>query len=302
MRKPDKLSDRALNTAINNNWHQMLSATQIRRFVQKSVLALGLSWAVALPLLNTNPIDTLVGPQGTQGLRGIQGNQGDEGERGSRGDSGGAKGDKGDKGDTGDTGSAGTGSAGTGNNDIRVLSVLEIQSAPASKIWHRSTFDNIGDEFWALPDSSFKLKLIALPSKTCDLLNCEATFEATFDQFENVPDSTYQINLVTKHRAIEMLPKRQPPNETQPKAKDCFVIDNNTPYLLCRLESTIGPDFDVCLWLRRADKVENENDPRNKEELIALEVRWEKIARGMDRQCGGDLERPQYPSANRTLN
>lgn len=271
MRNSEKLSDRALNRAIETNWREMLSASRLRKWVQRGIMTIGVAWAVALPLLNTDlsppVVDTqaLVGPQGKPGKDGAPGIDGKDGKDGKDGEPGNPSNAK-----------------PATNITLLNVNVMEIRSAPASKIWHRSVFDAVGDEFWALPDSSFKLKLESITQR-CTLDSCDATFEATFDNFTNVSSDPYRITLQTLDRAIDIEPSI--PNV-------CVRIADSTPYLLCRIDSALDPDVfpdsDVCLWLRRAVKGESLT------EMVALEIRWQKVTIGEDRNCSGDLLRPRY--------
>lgn len=277
MRNPTKLSDRALEHSIQTNWQLLLDASKVRRFFKTIMMTLGLTSAVALPLLNSDPISSLVGPPGPAGEDGVDGKNFEKVDSGS------------DDNPDDDTPPVQHSHDGISSN-ITVLNKneIEIRSAPPSKIWHRSVFEKIGDEFWGLPDSNIKLKLIGSSTNPCNLQSCDATFKLNFDQYQGVPDSPYEVKMFSKRRAIKLVNKT---DSTKPMPEACRIIDDPTPYLLCRLKSINNSkalNEDVCLWLRRATKGEREN------EMVALDIRWEKIDSLNDRNCGGDFDRNRY--------
>lgn len=158
-----------------------------------------------------------------------------------------------------------------GDRNIKVVTQLNIRSVPASKIWHRTAFEQVGDEFWALPDASFRLTLAPGAGLPCQRDRCDATVNASFFG-PNEPAIEAAIQ-VSGYQVLTTAPALQ-----DESAANCIPTRDNLPYLLCALK---GQDQtaqeDVCLWLRRAPKGESGN------EQLALEVRWERRTRAPER-------------------
>lgn len=147
---------------------------------------------------------------------------------------------------------------------IKVVNELNIRSAPASKVWHRTIFEQVGDEFLALPSASFRLSLAPSAGLPCRLDNCDATVTATILKATG-PAVEGQIRV----RGDAINPQTN--NLRSGPAASCTAVRDNLPFLLCALpgQAQAAPQ-DICLWLRRAPQGETGN------ELLALEVRWEE--------------------------
>ncbi len=268
MNKTTKLSDRALQQATNSNWRWALRATRMRRFVQRGLVTLGVGWAVALPFLNTaDDSDGKPAIAPTVNNMYLTPSPAVEDHASNV---------------TNITNTGGESENPAGVVEITVLNVFQVQSAPANKIWHRSAFRAVNDEFWALPDSSFKLKLLAVNDAGCSLTACSAKFRATFLDFQNVTGDGYQISL-----------SATAPNIQTTIASDvCQTVDAINPFLICRLVgkptvagATNATNPDLCLWLRRADKTESGT------ESVAIDIRWQRVTvnESEDRNCSGDF-------------
>ncbi|MEM1231438.1 MAG: hypothetical protein AAGI15_12930 [Pseudomonadota bacterium] len=251
-----KLSLRALDNALDDGWETLQRADTRRRWIRRVMLGLGLAIAVLTPLLNLPELQEEAEPTPTTFNTTMHSQS-----------TGGPGGD-----DIpylvpypvftrppeppGPGGAPGPVTARV-DQRLNVVAELNIRSAPPSKIWHRSAFERVGDEFWALPDASFKLQLARSPAP-CTVDRCEASLAAVFfDGRGGENTTTVNINGVRL--------------TTQPAQESCETVNDTLPYLLCALDrNSTGTTEDLCLWLRRAPS--SEQAP----ERLALELRWEK--------------------------
>lgn len=252
-----KQSDLALEGAIQESWTTLRNAHFVRRLVSRAALGMGLAGVVLTPLLNLPeqsdaPADrgdvynTTVHPPQAPGPSHeheripylipypvYRKRPGPDGPR----------------------------PLDEPTKHIKVATELNIRSAAASKLWHRSSFEKVGNEFWALPDASFKLVLLDSAfggSGACNTARCEADFRGSF---VNARGNASQATIEVRGQRII----------TRERVTGCRPVVDNVPYLACELRpASAVANERTCLYLRRAPKGETG------EELVALEIRWEK--------------------------
>ena len=253
-----KLSLRALDNAIDESWETLQRADTHRRWIRRIMLGLGIAIAVLTPLLNLPEFAEEAEPTPTTFNTTMHSQS-----------SGGPAGDDipylvpypiftRPREDPGPGGGSGPVTARV-DQRLNLVAELNIRSAPPSKIWHRSAFERIGDEFWALPDASFKLRLAQSPAP-CGINNCNASLAAVFFDGRG-GETTMAVNI----DGVLLT--------TQPELESCEPVEDTLPYLVCALErDNAGATEDLCLWLQRAPSSERAL------ERLALELRWEKRA------------------------
>jgi len=168
--------------------------------------------------------------------------------------------------------------------DVAVLTSPIQGAPPISRAWHRTTFSQTGDEFWALPDGEFKLRFTrgenfsrcineepASDSAAGSRPLCQGSFELTTDAGPG-----FHLNTVPG-RGLEFEGVRSPTwcRLHRPPAA-------LTPTVVCEIERASKPD--VCVWLRRSEHLESKRYQEEgkegvqwKPETVALDIRWQSL-------------------------
>lgn len=152
--------------------------------------------------------------------------------------------------------------------------------SPGARDWHRTVFDKVDDQFWALPVLDFALTLEDFGSSGgCSKRNdeqgkrCSASFEFKSNTFLGaVTPIPKAVVLDGKNISKSALLVNDSPAE-------CKTLDfPYIPVLLCKLKNNDTTKDNACLWIRRSEHPEQPNQTQ-----VALDVKWERIPQG--EQC-----------------
>jgi hypothetical protein len=155
--------------------------------------------------------------------------------------------------------------------------------------WHRTIFSQAGDEFWALPDASFILRLdSSIPNGQCNKTNCTAAFNLSAENYLAtglIENAIVSNTACTGRRCLTIDNRLAVRQNAIPAATACKKLTG--PLIeeyVCRFVHTAGvvhldndPDSkDLCVWFRRS-QIPEETDAYQDVDHIALDIRWQRI-------------------------
>lgn len=155
--------------------------------------------------------------------------------------------------------------------------------------WHRTIFSQAGDEFWALPDASFILRLgSSIPNGQCDKNNCTAAFNLSAERYlaaGPIQNAIVSNTACTGRRCLTIDRQLVLGFNANPIVTACKKLTG--PLIeeyVCRFVHTTGAAHlssdpyskDLCVWFRRS-QIPEESDAHQDEAHIALDVRWQRV-------------------------
>ncbi len=152
--------------------------------------------------------------------------------------------------------------------DVAVLTSPVEGASQMTRAWHRTTFSETNDEFWALPDAQFILRFTRGTSfPGCAGPTCTGTFALTDQDGGELATISVNAGRTVTSDQCDLL---RPP-----------VVVTET--LACELPGIASGGADVCLWLRPSQhpEVEPTFTPSGSapvrtlvEDTLPLDVRW----------------------------